>query len=78
MKNKRTVQAYMGVPAPREYGRDKMHGTYKLFNELKCPEGLWGAIVAAHGINGVSKVPQVLKHAASKSYHGCRQGGYKS
>ena len=55
-----------------------MHSNYKLFNELKCPEGLWGAIVATHGINGASKVLQVLKHVASKLYHDCRQGGYES
>ena len=80
MKNKRKMLCVLiwGYLSPESMDEVKMHGTYKLFNELKCPEGLWGAIVATYGINGVSKVRQVLKHAASKSYHGCRQGGYKS
>jgi hypothetical protein len=59
MKNKRKMLYGLiwGYLSPESMDKVKMYSTYKLFNELKCPEGLWGAIVTMHGMNEVSKVP---------------------
>ncbi len=56
----------------------KNEGNYTKFNDDKDPEGLWQAIVKTHGVNSISKVPEVLKRAARKEYQMLRQGGYES
>jgi len=69
------IWQYLSVGSVEEI---KQHKAYVTFSVDKDPVALWAAIVETHRVDGVSKVPAIMKKDARKVYNDCKQGGFES
>ena len=69
------IWKYLSVGSVEEI---KQHKDFATFSVDKDPVALWKAIVETHRVDGVSKVPAIMKKDARDVYSHCKQGGFKS
>jgi len=69
------IWKYLSVGSVEEI---KQHKDFATFSVDKDPVALWKAIVETHRVDGVSKVPAIMKKDARDVYNDCKQGGFES
>jgi hypothetical protein len=69
------IWQYLSIGSVEEI---KQHKTYATFSVKKDPVALWKAIVETHRVDGISRVPAIMKSDARDVYRECRQGGFES
>jgi hypothetical protein len=69
------IWKYLSVGSVEEI---KQHKDYKTFSVAKDPVALWKAIMETHRVDGISKVPAIMKSDARDVYNACKQGGFES
>ena len=68
------IWKYLSVGSVEEI---KQHKDFATFSVDKDPVALWKAIVETHPVDGVSKVPAIMKSDARGVYQSCKQGGFE-
>ena len=69
------IWQYLSVGSIEEI---KQHKDFAKFSVEKDPVALWKAIVETHRVDGISKVPAIMKSDARDVYQSCKQGGFES
>lgn len=69
------IWQYLSIGSVEEI---KQHKNYAMFSVAKDPVTLWAAIVETHRVDGVSKVPAIMKSDSRDVYKNCKQGGFES